>query len=85
MIDSERNVPRNCWEFMKCPTKVKGKCPAYKNNAGIVCWFFLTAKGGYPTVRNGDSCINCPWFKRNNPNSIEEIFDSKNTKIGIGD
>jgi len=74
MIESERNVPRNCWEFMECPIKVKEKCPAYKNNAGMVCWFFWGDKGGCPALRIGAGCANCHWFKKNNPDKIEEMF-----------
>jgi hypothetical protein len=70
---------------MECPITVKEKCPAYKNNAGVVCWFFWTAKGGCPILRIGDGCNNCHWFKKKNPDRFEDIYNSKNTKIGIGD
>jgi len=74
MTKSEKIVPQNCWDFMECPPTVKEKCIAYKNNAGKGCWFFWTATGGCPVIRNGEGCINCLWFKENNPEKFDKIF-----------
>lgn len=31
--------PRECWIIKKCPPERKKQCPAWKFNAGRLCWF----------------------------------------------
>jgi hypothetical protein len=59
---------QNCWELMECPEQFKKKCDAFLLDYGKDCWFIMNAmKGGpYMQTRQGD-CLNCPWFKKNNP------------------
>jgi len=65
---SQQNNGLNCWEFMKCPEKIRKKCDAYKLNCGKDCWFIMDAKQGGPFFsKTNDGCLTCPWFQQNNP------------------
>lgn len=62
--------PKNCWEFMGCDKKARGKCPAYTTDSGKECWFVAShyKAGGCPKAK-GDyrNCFECPWFRKLNP------------------
>ncbi len=57
--------PKNCWEFMECPKKIKEKCIVYKLKVGRECWLFVDFKTGCPGAakKHNNSCMNCPWYK----------------------
>jgi len=59
-------TPQNCWEFMKCPEKIKEKCEAYKRNLGQECWLIVQdIEPGCYGYSKYNGCRNCPWFKKN--------------------
>ena len=59
--------PQNCWEFMKCLKDNRDKCIVYKMNSGKECWFMSNLDDGCLRAKEIGGCINCPWFKKNNP------------------
>jgi hypothetical protein len=73
-MQSDTNVPKNCWEFMGCPMKTRENCLVYKRDMGNDCWFFWRTNKESIAGRIGDGCYKCPWFKMNN---------SKNTALEI--
>lgn len=60
---------QTCWEFMKCPKDIRKECETYKLGFGGECWRLAadTIVDGYYFYKKYDGCINCPWFKKNNP------------------
>jgi hypothetical protein len=68
------DIPKNCWEFMKCPKELKNKCEAYKRNLGQECWLVAqdtgTACYGYNKY---EGCLNCPWFIKNEGHFMADI------------
>jgi len=70
-----KKKPQNCWEFWNCDRDVKKRCPAYENDSGRECWLIASSfkAHGSPKVKNKfESCFDCPWFKKLNPD-----FDKK--------
>jgi len=59
--------PQNCWEFMKCPQERRDKCNIYKQDSGKDCWFMSNIDEGCLNFKEKGECLNCPWFKKNNP------------------
>ena len=66
--ESTKKEPQNCWEFMNCPKEQRERCIVYELDSGNECWFMSNVKNGCHRVKKGESCFNCPWFKKNNPN-----------------
>jgi len=67
IVSFEENEYHNCWEFMKCPEKIKKQCNVYLLDYGRDCWFFKEIRnGGIFRLYNG-GCVKCTWFKKNNP------------------
>ena len=68
----DKNI-ENCWEFWNCSRDVQQICPAYKTNSGRECWmiagtFNPDGKVICPKAKNEfKSCLECPWFKKLNP------------------
>jgi hypothetical protein len=58
---------------MKCPNDNRKNCEAYKLNWGNECWFISNeiVKNCYYFAKKYGSCLNCPWYKKNN--SIKNI------------
>ena len=64
--ESEKKECKNCWEYMKCPIDIRKKCIAYTLDSGEDCWFMANLEKGC-LAKKGDSCFDCPWFKKKNP------------------
>jgi len=67
--ENEKDDVANCWEFWKCPEKIKKKCPAYVQKRGNQCWIVanLFAEDGCPKLnKKFKSCTECTWFSRMN-------------------
>jgi len=65
---SKEDEPQNCWEFSNCSKEIREKCKAYKRKLGKVCWLIGSdIDTGCYCYNKYDGCINCPWFKKNNP------------------
>lgn len=67
MIESEINVPQNCWEYKECPIKKREQCPVYKFGMGEKCWTISYGNKGRFSITTGDSCFSCHWFNKYNP------------------
>ena len=68
MVILSEKEPENCWEFMKCPKEIREKCDAYILNSGDECWFLSDIKNSCLRRKKGESCLDCPFFKKHNPN-----------------
>ena len=67
-VSSIKNNRQNCWEFLNCPNEKKENCIVYQLDTGKDCYLFLNhiEKERY-AYNLHDTCINCPWYKENNP------------------
>ena len=64
----------NCWDFMECPEQFQKKCDAFLMNCGEDCWFIMNATRGGPFMRTREgNCLNCPYFKKKNPELVDII------------
>ena len=62
----------NCWEFMKCPEKIQKNCSSHTMGYQVECWLLMDMeKGGH--ANNNGGCLNCAWFKKNNPALFDMI------------
>ena len=65
---SSDNQCENCWEFMDCPVESRKNCQVYVKDLGNHCWLVVKdVLEGCFHCKEFDGCINCPWFKKNNP------------------
>lgn len=68
MAINSKDKKHNCWEYMECPKNIREKCEAYKRGLGKDCWFVQKGEGtGCFAFNTYNGCINCPWYKRQNP------------------
>jgi hypothetical protein len=54
--------PKNCWEYLECPSEERDNCPAFLTYHGRECYNFAE---DYCTKLKKDfkRCWQCPWFK----------------------
>ncbi|MBU1166792.1 hypothetical protein KKC60_00075 [Patescibacteria group bacterium] len=61
-MKKNKNKPRDCWEFMDCPEKVKAVCNVYKLGMGNKCWYLMHVKEACPNADMVESCFDCQWY-----------------------
>lgn len=60
-----------CWEYFDCPIEILMDCNVFLLQMGKECCYIGHLKKGCTFVKKMgiESCFECPWYKRNNPDS----------------